>query len=77
MHSCIPSHGLKISGCIMSKRGECLQQQHTQHAPSAKTECDYLYGWIKKKIATHTKKTGQGVLDRTYTRSQTEKQTDA
>ena len=21
---------------------------HTQHAPSTKTECDYLNGWIKK-----------------------------
>ena len=23
--------------------------QHTQHAPSTKTECDYLSGWIKKQ----------------------------
>ena len=22
--------------------GECRQQKHTQHAPSTKTECDYL-----------------------------------
>ena len=28
--------------------GECRQQKHTQHAPSTKTECDYLNGWIKK-----------------------------
>ena len=28
--------------------GECRQQKHTQHSPSVKTECDYLYGWIKK-----------------------------
>ena len=26
----------------------CRQQKHTQHAPSTKTECDYLNGWIKK-----------------------------
>ena len=30
--------------------GECLQQKHTQHAPSTKTECDYLNGWIKKTV---------------------------
>ena len=29
--------------------GECQQQKHTQHAPSTKTECNYLYGWIKKR----------------------------
>ena len=23
--------------------------KHTQHAPSTKTECDYFYGWIKKR----------------------------
>ena len=27
--------------------GECWQHKHTQHTPSTKTECDYLYGWIK------------------------------
>ena len=27
---------------------ECRKQEHTQHAPSTKTECDYLNGWIKK-----------------------------
>ena len=32
---------------FMSKTGECRQQKHTQHAPSTKTECDYLNGWIK------------------------------
>ena len=37
----------------MSKTGECRQQEHTQHAPSTKTECDYLYGWIKKGSYTH------------------------
>ena len=29
-------------------------QKHTQHAPSTKTECDYLNGWIKKR--SHTQK---------------------
>ena len=28
--------------------GEHWQQKHTQHAPSTKMECDYLYGWIEK-----------------------------
>ena len=32
--------------------GEYQQQKHTQHAPSMKTECDYLYGWIKKRNVT-------------------------
>ena len=39
---------------FMSKTGECRQQKHTQHAPSMKTECDYLNGWIKKR--SHTQK---------------------
>ena len=30
--------------------GECRQQKHTQHAPSMKTECNYLNGWIKKTV---------------------------
>ena len=33
----------------MSRKGECWQEKHTQHAPSTKTECDYLNGWIKKR----------------------------
>ena len=36
--------------------GECRKQKHTQHAPSTKTECDNLYGWIKKKKVTYEKK---------------------
>ena len=24
--------------------------KHTQHAPTTKTECDYLYGWIKNMV---------------------------
>ena len=39
---------------FMSLTGECRQQIHTQHAPSVKTECDYLNGWIKKW--SHTQK---------------------
>ena len=31
-----------------------LATKHTQHAPSMKTECDYLYGLIKRTI-TNTK----------------------
>ena len=30
--------------------GECRQQKNTQNAPSAKTESDYLNGWIKKTV---------------------------
>ena len=40
---------------FMSYTGECRQQKHTQHAPSTKTECDYLTGWIKKKTVTYAK----------------------
>ena len=29
-------------------------KKHTQHAPSTKTECDYLNGWIKKRSHTVT-----------------------
>ena len=39
---------------FMSWMGECRQQKHTQQAPSTKTECDYLNGWIKKR--SHTQK---------------------
>ena len=35
----------------MSKTGECRQQKHTQHAPSTKTECDYLNGHIRKNLS--------------------------
>ena len=34
---------------FMSQTGERRQQKHTQHAPSTKTECAYLYGWIIKR----------------------------
>ena len=37
--------------------GECWEQKHTRHAQSTKTECDNLYGWIKKsKILPKTVK---------------------
>ena len=32
---------------FMSWTGECWKQKHTQHAPSVKTECDYLSGGFK------------------------------
>ena len=41
--------------------GECRQQKHTQHAPSTKTECDYLNGWIKKR--SHTQKSHPKVVN--------------
>ena len=44
---------------FMSKTGERRQQKHTQHAPSTKTECDYLYGWIKKKNKNKKQKTNK------------------
>ena len=38
----------KILTCI-SSTDECWHQKHIQHAPSTRTECDFLCGWIKKK----------------------------
>ena len=35
---------------FMSWTGECRQQKHTQHAPSTKTDCDYLNGHINKTV---------------------------
>ena len=46
---------------FMSETGECRQQKHTQHAPSTKTECDYLNGWIKKR--SHTQKSHPKVVN--------------
>ena len=34
--------------------GDCRQQKHTQYTPTARTECDYLFAWIKKKNRRHT-----------------------
>ena len=48
MRTCIPSHRLKRSQHSCHRMGECRQQQHTQHAPSTKTKCDYLNGWSEK-----------------------------
>ena len=36
-------------------------KKHTQHAPSRKTECDYLNGWIKKR--SHTQKSHPKVVN--------------
>ena len=41
--------------------GECWQQKHPQHAPSTKTECDYLNGWIKKR--SHAQKSHPKVVN--------------
>ena len=46
---------------FMSYTGECRQQKHTQHAPSTKTECDYLNGWIRKW--SHTQKSHPKVVN--------------
>ena len=46
---------------LMSLTGDCWQQRHTQHAPSTKTECDYLNGWIKKR--SHTQKSHPKVVN--------------
>ena len=35
--------------------GECRKQKHTQHAPSTKTEYDYLNGRIRKWSHTEEK----------------------
>ena len=32
------------------RRVKCRQQKHTPQSPSTKTECDYLNGWIMKKV---------------------------
>ena len=49
---------------FMSSTGEWRQQKHTQHAPSTKTECDYLNGWIKKKKQlSHTQKSHPKVVN--------------
>ena len=52
MHSIARTEKILI---FMFWMGECQEQKHP--APSTKMECDYLYGWIKKKSHTqnHTK----------------------
>ena len=54
MHSIVRTQKILT---FMSLTGECWQQKHTQNAPSTKTVCDYLYGWIKKR--SHTQKSHQ------------------
>ena len=49
MHSIAPTQKILTFTCKM------LTQKHTQHAPSTKTDCDYLSGWIKKRMVTYTK----------------------
>ena len=49
MHTCISSHGLKRSWRSCPRRVNA-SNKNIQHAPSTKTECDYLNGWIKKKV---------------------------
>ena len=45
---------------FMSLTGECWQQKHAQHAPSTRTKCDYLNGWIKNGyIHKNLTKTGE------------------
>ena len=43
MHSIAQAQKIQT---FMSCTGECKEQEHTQYAPSKKTECDYLNGWI-------------------------------
>ena len=45
-----PSHGLKRSRHLCPRRMDAGNKKQTQHAPSTKTECDYLNGWIKKTV---------------------------
>ena len=58
--------------------GECRQQKHTQHAPSTKTECDYLNGWIKKTVtyAKISPKSGEPQRYSWGTQKKTTKQTN-
>ena len=43
--------------------GECLQQKHTQHAPSTKRECDYPTDWIFKKTVASEKKISPKIVN--------------
>ena len=43
------------------KKKKKKKKKHTQHAPSTKTECDYLNGWIKKR--SHTQKSHPKVVN--------------
>ena len=54
-----------------------MATKHTQHAPSTRRECDYLYGWIKKNTTTpknQTKKKKKGHKHRNLTKKNGETQ---
>ena len=58
MHTLTSSHGLKRSWYSCPRQvNDCI----TQHAPSMKTECDYLYGWIKNW--SHTQKSHPNMVN--------------
>ena len=61
MHTRISSHGLKRSWRSCPRWVNAGNKKHTQHAPSTKTECDYLNGWIKKR--SHTQKSHPKVVN--------------
>ena len=41
--------GIAARGIMAPWHCGLYPQKHTQHAPSTKTEFDYLYGWVKKQ----------------------------
>ena len=56
MHTCILSYWLKRSWhSCPGQVNAGSKQNHTQHAPSTKMECDCLSGWIKKNSVTYAK----------------------
>ena len=55
VHACIPWHGLKRSWHLCPRLVNACNK-NTQHSPSTKTECDDLYGWIRKKTKKRKKK---------------------
>ena len=64
VYTCIPSHGLKRSwhSC---PRWVNTKNKNTQHAPSTKMECNYLYGLIERKNGNISKNlTKNGELQR-------------
>ena len=54
MNTCIKSHKRFWHTC--SRWVNAGRNIHTQPAPSAKKECNYLNGWIKKIKRSHTQK---------------------
>ena len=62
MHTCISSHGLKRSWRSCPRRVNAGNKNTpSQHAPSTKTECDYLNDWVKKR--SHTQKSHPKVVN--------------